>query len=150
MKILKTYEYDFGFYDVLSSKSLKVFSDAPRFLQESKPQNFLKKVEAGDNILEKENQILSFEKKLDDSSIQDEFSYCGADENKQFLSVEKLHLPFRITHCLIQNNLLTIGHILNYSPKELQNFCGIGNFSLSLIQKKLKKMGLFLKTEKEI
>jgi DNA-directed RNA polymerase subunit alpha len=146
MKILKTYEYDFGFYDVLSSKSLKVFSDAPRFLQESKSQNFLKKVEAGDNILEKENQILSFEKKLDDSSKQDEFFF----ENKQFLSVEKLHLPFRITHCLIQNNLLTIGHILNYSPKELQNFCGIGNFSLSLIQKKLKKMGLFLKTEKEI
>jgi DNA-directed RNA polymerase subunit alpha len=167
MKILKTYEYDFGFYDVLSSKSLKVFSNAPRFLQESKSQNFLKKVEAGDNILEKENQILSFEKKLDDSAPffdkkrqslggftplcqsgpkQDEFSF----EKKQFLSVEKLHLPFRITHCLIQNNLLTIGHILNYSPKELQNFCGIGNFSLSLIQKKLKKMGLFLKTEKEI
>ena len=146
MKIFKTYEYDFGFYDVLSSKSLKVFSDAPRFLQESKSQKFLEKVEAGDNILEKENQIFSFEKKLNDSSKQDEFSF----ENKQFLSVEKLHLPFRITHCLIQNNLLTIGHILNYSPKELQNFCGIGNFSLSLIQKKLKKMGLFLKTEKKI
>ena len=146
MKILKTYEYDFGFYDVLSSKSLKVFSDAPRFLQESKSQKFFEKVEAGDNILEKENPILLFEKKLDDSSKQDEFSF----ENKQFLSVEKLHLPFRITHCLIQNNLLTIEHILNYSPKELQNFCGIGNFSLSLIQKKLKKMGLFLRTEKEI
>ena len=51
--------------------------------------------------------------------------------------LEKLNLPFRITQCLIQNNLFTIADLLNYSPKELQNFCGIGNFSLYLIQKKL-------------
>lgn len=127
MKILKTYEYDFGFYDVLSSKSLKVFSDAPRFLQEKNSEKFIDKVENAQNNLEKENTF-SFEK-------------------NRFLSVEKLHLPLRITHCLIENNLLTVGDLLDYSPKELQNFCGIGNFSLSLIQKKLKKMGFFLKNE---
>ena len=69
---------------------------------------------------------------------------------KKFLSVEKLNLPYRITQCLIQNNLFTIADLLKYSPKELQNFCGIGNFSLSLIQKKLKKHGFFLEMEKKI
>jgi DNA-directed RNA polymerase alpha subunit len=69
---------------------------------------------------------------------------------KKFFSVEKLNLPFRITQCLIQNNLFTIADLLNYSPKELQNFCGIGNFSLSLIQKKLKKHGFFFKMEQKI
>lgn len=53
-------------------------------------------------------------------------------------------------NCLIRNNLLTIDDLLKFSPKELQNFCGIGNFSICLIQKKLKKFGFFLKTEKEI
>jgi DNA-directed RNA polymerase alpha subunit len=69
---------------------------------------------------------------------------------KKFLSIEKLNLPVRITHCLIQNNLFTIADLLNYSSKELQDFCGIGNFSLSLIQKKLKKHGFFLKMRKNL
>ena len=40
MKILKTYEYDFGFYDVLNSKKLKVFPNFPYFLQDKNSSKF--------------------------------------------------------------------------------------------------------------
>lgn len=124
-KILKSYEYDFGFYDVLSSKKkLNVFSNEPQFLQNITSSNL--KV-ATENFFENKNL-----------------------EKNSFLPIEKLNLPLRITQCLIQKNLLTIQDLLNFDLKELQNFCGLGNFSLFLIQKKLKKLGFFLKTEKEI
>ena len=122
----------------------------------------IENVEIHDTLFNQENErdLISKEKTLFDSFNKNDFSnhlYTEriqrkkeADQNAHFLSVEKLHLPFRITHSLLENHLYTIADLLNYSPKELQNFCGIGNFSLSLIQKKLKKMGLFLKTEKEI
>lgn len=146
MKILKTYEYNFGFYDVLNSKKLKGFSKTEdstsanlinnqRSLTDTNQKHILK--------LEKQNENL-----LEEKSIKKENqSFSGA--KNQFLPIEKLNLPIRLTCCLIQNNLLTIGDLLNFSPKELQNFCGFGNFSLCLIQKNLKKRGFFLKTEKE-
>ena len=159
VKILKSYEYDFGFYDILSLKNIKKVSEfAP--LGEFEKSSFENVQNFSDN--------LNFKKNFDQNSSASEiFSLNGNSlsqnsteekgsekENKisqkKFFSVEKLNLPVRITQCLIQNNLFTIGDLLNFSPKELQNFCGIGNFSLSLIQKKLKKHGFFLKTEKKI
>jgi DNA-directed RNA polymerase subunit alpha len=156
MKILKTYEYDFGFYDVLNSKKLKVFTNSPYFLQN---KNFLKfEGSLSDNlqpihdheletsadqkyisILEKESENL-----LQNENIKKEKQSSSSAKN-QFLPIETLNLPVRITRCLIQNNLLTIEDLLNFYPKELQKFCGFGNFSLCLIQKKLKKRGFFLK-----
>lgn len=159
MKILKTYEYDFGFYDILNSKSLKIFSDAPCFLQESKSEKLIENVEIHHTLFNQENErhLISKDKTLFDSFNKNDFSNHlrveriqrkkEADQNAHFLSVEKLDLPFRITHCLLENHFYTIADLLNYSPKELQNFCGIGNFSLSLIQKKLKKIGFFLKND---
>lgn len=136
-KILKSYEYDLGFYDVLNSKKLKLVSDSPLFLQlgfsskfEGSPKNSF-----GKEKIENRDQVISY--------------HLGG-EKKELLPVIKLDLPLRITNTFIQNNLLTIGDILKFHPKELQNFCGIGNFSLCLIQKKLKKKGFFLKSEKKI
>ena len=159
VKILKSYEYDFGFYDILSLKNIKKFSGFAPLLEfekssfgqvESFPDNFGPLNNVGQDsssfeILYSEKNDLSHNSTKDkDRSEKENGSF-----QKKFLSVEKLNLPFRITQCLIQNNLFTIADLLNYSPKELQNFCGIGNFSLSLIQKKLKKHGFFLKMEKK-
>jgi DNA-directed RNA polymerase subunit alpha len=160
VKILKSYEYDFGYYDILSLKNIKKFSGFAPLLEFEKslfgqveifPDNFAP-LNNGDQ------DSSSFE--VLDSEKNDRSQYSTKDKEriekengtfqKKILSVEKLNLPFRITQCLIQNNLFTIEDLLNYSPKELQNFCGIGNFSLSLIQKKLKKHGFFLKMEKKM
>jgi DNA-directed RNA polymerase subunit alpha len=160
VKILKSYEYDFGFYEILSLKNIKKFSGFGPLLEfeknvlgqvESFPDNFdsLNKVSqnsSSSEIVNSEKNDFSHNSTKDKNRIQKDNEIF----QKKILSVEKLNLPFRITQCLIQNNLFTIADLLNYSPKELQNFCGIGNFSLSLIQKKLKKHGFFLKGEKEI
>jgi DNA-directed RNA polymerase alpha subunit len=155
MKILKSYEYDFAFYNVLNFKKEKGFSDfleistdkktfskSVPHLTDLRPENKAEEKVLADNG---QNDFLSA------SQIQDiENAERNSFEKNQFLSVKELYLPLRITNCLIQNNLLTIPDLLKFSPKELQNFCGIGNFSLCLIQKKLKKLGFFLKTKKEI
>ncbi len=160
VKILKSYEYDFGFYDILSLKSIKKFSGFAPLLEleknsfgqvESFPDNFGPLNKAGQDsssleILYSEKNDFSLNSTKDKQKIEKENDIF----QKKFLSVEKLNLPYRITQCLIQNNLFTIADLLKYSPKELQNFCGIGNFSLSLIQKKLKKHGFFLEMEKKI
>jgi len=154
VKILKSYEYDFGFYDILSLKNIKKFSGfAP--LVEFEKSSFGQVKNFSDNFGQNSLSIENFcfdESHLSQNSTRDKQKSEKENETfqKKFLSVEKLNLPVRITHCLIQNNLFTIADILNYSPKELQNFCGIGNFSLCLIQKKLKRQGFFLKREKKI
>lgn len=164
VKILKSYEYDFGFYDVLTLKNIKSIYEFAPLVQYDKSS-------LGD--VQKFSDNLGFMKKLGQNfssnetfcSNENSLSYIGmAEQNspgekgnekentsfqKKSFSVEKLNLPVRITQCLIQNHLFTIGDLLNYSPKELKNFCGIGNFSLSLIQKKLKSHGFFLKIEKK-
>ena len=160
VKILKSYEYDFGYYDILSLKNIKKFSGFAPLLEFEKnsfgqvevfPDNFAPLNNGGQDsssfeILDSEKNDVSQNSTKDKERIEKE----NGTSQKKFFSVEKLNLPFRITQCLIQNNLFTIADLLNYSPKELQNFCGIGNFSLSLIQKKLKKHGFFLKMEKKI
>jgi DNA-directed RNA polymerase alpha subunit len=156
MKILKTYEYDFGFYDVLNSKKFKVFPNLPYFLQNKNSSKF--EGSFSDNLLPVHDQELGISADQKDISILEKESEnlfqneTIKKENQsfsfaknQFLPIETLNLPVRITRCLIQNNLLTIGDLLNFYPKEFQKFCGFGNFSLCLIQKKLKKRGFLLK-----
>lgn len=155
MKILKSYESDFAFYNVLNLKKEKRFSN---FLEISIDTKTFSPSVSNFSHLKDEN---TEHKKVPPDGSQSEFFSASQIQNivnvekspfekNQFLSVEELYLPFRITNCLIQNDLLTIHDLLKFSPKKLQNFCGIGNFSVCLIQKKLKKFGFFLKIEKEI
>lgn len=108
-KILKTYEYDFGFQN-------QSYSFLKNPTKEGKKENFDK--------------------------IQKSSSFNQLEKNIP-ISVKNLGLPERITQCLLQNNLQTIEDLLSLSPKELKTFCGIGNFSLCLIEKKLKNFGFF-------
>lgn len=114
-KILKTYEYDFGFQN-------QPYSFLKNPTKEGKKENFDK--------IQKSSSLNQLEKNL-------------------HISVKNLGLPERITQCLLQNNFETIEDLLSLSPKELKTFCGIGNFSLCLVEKKLKNFGFFLKTERK-
>jgi DNA-directed RNA polymerase alpha subunit len=173
MKILKSYEYDYAFYDVFkklqnfytneTSQKLRnknVSFDSPDFFKTSTSERV--KGFLSNAPLPFYDTSPSFPSPLPLLSASqkekaDGEKGSGSFENRtlgfqneinEFYPVEKLSLPFRITRCFLQNNLFTVGDILQYTPKELQNFCGIGNFSLSFIQKKFKKMGFSLKNEK--
>jgi DNA-directed RNA polymerase subunit alpha len=151
-KILKSYEYDYAFYDVF--KKLQNFDpnekklrnknkslDTSDLLKTSSSEKF--KVSILNDPLINSSPFLHFADGKKEKSI-----FGFENEKNESYPVEKLGLPFRITHCFHQNHLFTVGDILKYTPKELQNFCGIGNFSLSLIQKKFKKMGVSFLNEK--
>jgi DNA-directed RNA polymerase alpha subunit len=153
-KILKSYEYDYAFYDVFKKlqnfdtnetkkklKNTNVSIDASDFLKTSSSEKF--KVSLSNDPLLNSSLLFSFG---DEKKEKRTFGF--ENERNESYPVEKLSLPFRITCCFLQNNLLTVGDILKYTPKQLQNFYGIGNFSLSLIQKKFKKMGFSFKNEK--
>jgi DNA-directed RNA polymerase subunit alpha len=151
-KILKSYEYDYAFYDVFKKlqnlnpnekkklRNKNISLDASDLLKTSSSEKF--KVSLSNDPLLNSSPLVSFADRKKEKITN------GVETNQnESYPVEKLSLPFRITHCFLQNNLFTVGDILKYTPKELQNFCGIGNFSLSLIQKKFKKMGFSFKNE---
>jgi DNA-directed RNA polymerase subunit alpha len=153
-KILKSYEYDYAFYDVFkklqnfdTTKTIKKLKnnnlsmDASDFLKTSSSEKF--KLSLSNDPLLNSSLFFSF------ADGKKEKSALGFEnEINESYPVEKLSLPFRITRCFLKNNLFTVGDILKYTPKELQNFSGIGNFSLSLIEKKFKKMGFSFQNEK--
>jgi DNA-directed RNA polymerase subunit alpha len=158
-KILKSYEYDFGFSEMLSSTKLSSpIQKQSAFLQENsfeEPFSFSKKEKGGDflNIFHHKasNQFKYFSEGFEKGGENNHFDTFKRNEKEKILqlSIENLNLPFRIYYSLIQNKIFTIGDLLNLSLNKLQNFSGIGNFSISLIQKKLKKIGFCLKSEKE-
>lgn len=59
-----------------------------------------------------------------------------------FLSIEELHLSSRILKCLRRNNFQTINDLIKVPPTILKTYPGIGNFSISQIQKSLAQIGL--------
>jgi DNA-directed RNA polymerase alpha subunit len=125
VEILKTFEYNLNFSSAIESKT-------STFLQENK--------ESGNISSFLSNQFEEKEKNFDNStfSVFHKFSLNS--------SIYVLNLPYRVSQCLIQNNLLTIEDLVKFRAKELGKLSGIGNFSLSLIQKKFKKIGFELKS----
>ena len=119
-KIFKTFEYDFQFYNSLEEKNV----------MSSTKHLFIPK------------EIQQIEK-----------DYCVEllnQSNKNILEVplEKLNFPSRLTKTLTKNKFFVIGDILKYTPKELKTFPGIGNVSISIIQKHFDKIGLKLEKKK--
>jgi DNA-directed RNA polymerase subunit alpha len=159
-RLLKSIEYDFGFYDVSNFKKLSTpIQHSSAFMLKNEgpdPHSFSEK-EQGSNF----QPVISngFESFLESSGKKevkksreenDPFAWKNdgeKTEKKRSSSIKTLNFPSRIHYVFIQNNILTIEDLLTFSAKELKNFCGIGNFSLSLIQKKLKKIGFSLKNE---
>lgn len=139
-QILKSFEYDFEFYSVLDFQKNPIFLSQKNFLGED--QKNLNNLESG--LLHEWNEKNKNQRSLQNSHFST-FQKYNMD-----LPIQELNLPHRISQSLIQHKFFKIQDLLKFSPKELQKFCGIGNFSLCLIQKKLKKMGFQLKNEKEI
>jgi DNA-directed RNA polymerase subunit alpha len=75
--------------------------------------------------------------------LKKNFSNFLADPQKT--DIDYLELPFRITNCLKNANLLTMHNLLNCKLEDLKNLPGIGDQSLILILKKLNEKGFSLK-----
>jgi hypothetical protein len=167
-KILKSLEFDFGFHDVLGfEKSFPSLKDSSQFRR--KNQRLVPVLSDPDFFFEGRGDVgrvttvsgvgrgmetadrpgsKHFDSFSENSEKRGaEKSSENAEEKNFGLSLENLNLPFRIHSVLVQNKIVSIGDLLKFSSKELRNLCGIGNFSLSLIQKKLKKRGFSLKKE---
>lgn len=121
-KILKIIEYDFSFYNSLEEQKNVLFSADKKFIPK---------------------EIQQIEK---DYSVE---LFNNAYKNILEVSIEKLSLPSRLKKALTKNNLFVIGDILKYSPSELKTLPGIGNVSISVIQKHFTKIGLKLESKKK-
>ena len=119
-KILKSFEYDFHLYGALEAKKM---TGSFRALPESTQAEPVSNLPAG------------FAQHA-----------TGANQISLNSSIHVLNLPYRVSECLIRNKFLTIGELVQFRKKEFAQFSGIGHFSLSLIQKKLKKLGFEFKS----
>lgn len=120
-KILKTFEYDFRFYNSLEGQNNVLDSTRNQFIPK---------------------EIQQIEK--------DYFVELMNNSYKNILEIpiDKLSFPSRLKNTFKKNNFFVIGDILKYSPTELKTFPGIGNVSISIIQKHFAKIGLKLKSKK--
>nr|YP_009450228.1 RNA polymerase alpha subunit [Pectinodesmus pectinatus]AOS53103.1 RNA polymerase alpha subunit [Pectinodesmus pectinatus] len=119
-KFLKSFEYDYGFYNLVeekknSSVSTEIF--LPVEIQQVENDYVVDLINASNDPWEN-------------------------------ISLEKLNLPYRVQKILEKNNCFVVGDLLKLTPKELKTFPGIGSFCFSTIIKSLKKYGLKFKNEK--
>ena len=121
-KILKTVEYDFRFYNSFEAQKNGLSSTQNHFIPK---------------------EIQQIEK---DYSVE---LFNNSYKNILEIPVERLSLPSRLTKALTKNKLSVIGDILKCSPSELKKFPGIGNVSISIIQKHFGKIGLKLGSNKK-
>lgn len=68
-------------------------------------------------------------------------------EDATRLLVEELKLTGRTLNVLIKNNIKTVGGIIKKSEKSLSELEGMGDKALSEIKRKIKKLGLDLKSD---
>lgn len=74
----------------------------------------------------------------------------GADRSDPLkINVEDLKITGRTLNALLKNNIKTVGGILRKSEKSLQELEGMGEKAMSEIKRKLKKLGLEIKSGEE-
>lgn len=120
-KFLKSFEYDYHFYNFLNKNKNSNLTQKTLFLPKE-----IGEVEK-DYVLDLINK---------------------SHETWNTVAIDKLNLPQRITKILEKNNFVVVGDLLKFTPKELKTFPGIGNFCVCILQKRLKKLGLQLGSEK--
>jgi DNA-directed RNA polymerase alpha subunit len=120
-KILKTFEYDFRFYNSLEEQKNVLASTQNHFISK---------------------EIQQIEKDYSVELLNNSY------KNILEIPVEKLSLPSRLKKTLTKNNFFVIGDILKYTPSELKTYPGIGNVSISIMKKHFRKMGLKLESKK--
>lgn len=119
-KFLKSFEYDYGFYNLVEEKknsSVPIEIFLPEEIQQVEKDYVVDLINASNDAWEG-------------------------------ISLEKLNLPYRVQKILEKNNFFVVGDLLKLTTKELKTFPGIGSFCLSIIVKSLKKYRLKLKNEK--
>ncbi len=137
-KIFKTFEYDFHFYNSLEEQK-KILTSLPSSSSPS-PQGMGMGMKTAENhFIPKE--IQQIEKNYSIELLN--FSYKNILE----IPIEKFSFPSRLKKALTKNNFSIIGDIVKYTPSELKKFRGIGNVSISLIQKHFAKVGLKLESK---
>ena len=93
-----------------------------------------------------------FERKAGDKTKGDETSAsasleASADKDVTKTMVEDLKLTGRTLNALVNNGIKTVGGIIKKSEKGLSELEGMGDKAISEIKRKLKKLGLELKSE---
>nr|WVD56031.1 alpha subunit of RNA polymerase [Tetradesmus bajacalifornicus] len=121
-KFLKTFEYDFIFYNSLGDKTTENFVPQKFFLPEE--------------IEDVQKDYLIDLKKNYNNTWND-------------LPLPKLNLPYRITKVLEKNNFFVVGDLLKMSPHEFKKYSGIGNYSFFIVQKRFEKLGLKFESTNE-
>lgn len=120
-KYLKTFEYDFQFYDFLEKNKKKIHTTEPLFLPEE-----IEGVE--------KNYAIDLTNK--------------SHQTWNTVPLGTLRFPNRIAKILEKNEFFVVHDLLKVTPKELKTLPGIGDFCVSVIQKRLEKFGLKLGSEK--
>jgi len=99
------------------------------------------------DILMKHFNIIS-EVKASPKSNQDSGKKTKEVSDSSKISVEDLKLSARSLNTLVQNNIKTVGGILKKSEESLLEMEGMGEKAISEIKKKIKKLGLEIKSKK--
>jgi DNA-directed RNA polymerase subunit alpha len=121
-KVLKNFENDFQFSTLSEMKNIQTGFSRKKVFQEQ-IENLQK-----DYLVELNNQNF---------------------QNTPPFPLQSLNLPFRIFHCLQKHNFLNANDLLQYTPAQLKEFCGLSDFSIKFIQQKLKRFGLQLKSKEK-
>lgn len=136
LKILKTFEYDFGFYR--DNHRINLY-DSHFIIQERLPSDLLDEPLFQFSSKSNHHKFEKFQKK-------DEFTRAMALPEKISMNapLTLLLLPSRVQECLYQNHFSTIGDVVDFFSQEKnkkKTISGIGKFSYCLIKKRLKKLG---------
>lgn len=132
-KIVKSFEYDSEYYSLVEKKKnvfSHVFSSADDDTRSTRNVSN-KKIRSNEPH---RNRL------VDRSQQNDEFPSFHS-------SIDILELPSRIALSLHKNNFKKIEDLTKFTRADVGTFCGLGNFSLSCIQKKLRKFGFDFKKE---
>lgn len=119
-KFLKSFEYDFQFYNFLNQNkksSLTPVVAKTLFLPEE-----IKDVEK-DYVFDLLNK---------------------SNETWNSVPIAKLKFPYRIAKILEKNNFVVVADLLKITPNQLKKYPGIGYYCISIIQERLEKFGLKL------
>lgn len=120
------------------------------FASDESLSKLLKSFEYDFSFLQKaEKNFSDFEKGVEQIEDLEDEGVAISLKTERSLSLETsiaiLKLPYRISACLSRKGLLTLGDLSCFRSQELSEVAGLGSFSLSVIQKKLKKIGFALK-----
>lgn len=130
LKILKSFETDFRFYGEIQCKTIFV--------------SFLRNTVLSEELQKEKKTNTDFQNQNNNNLVLPKHSMRTTQRALFDSSILLLELPSRVSETLFQNKIFKIGAFQKFSRKELLQFPGMGNFAVSLIQKKLKKYNIFL------